>query len=53
MFSLKIEKLPNQGLQQKSPNSALSHNQKMSVQGHYSGDYKKFQSGLQTYHSNL
>jgi hypothetical protein len=53
MFSLKIKKLLNQGPQWKSPKSALSHNHKISMQGHYNGDYKQFWSGLQTYHSKF
>jgi len=50
IFSL-FKKKPKRGLQQKSPTSALSHTQKISIQGHYSGNYKKVWSGLQTYQS--
>jgi len=44
-------KLLNQGIHQKSQNSALSHSQKISMQRHYSGSHKNIWSGFQKYQS--
>jgi hypothetical protein len=51
ILSLFKKKVPNQGLQKKSPTSAISHSQKVSMQGHYCGNYKNFRSRLQTFNS--
>ena len=51
VFFIQGKKSPQPGISTEKSKLCIIPQSKISMQGHYSGDYKMFQSGFQTYHS--